>query len=569
MVAVDTVALYNCLLQDLLDDIQRDAATVEAKEALKKSLLKKFSSLTSPDSDAKALSKFLAANLRCKEFGRHVKQRGLFDSELLGYFRDEVHEFCEPFNRGPLVPSFETLFEGCRVGPGKTLGTAATDLYNKLFAADLTSSSTRLVRYYLSYVQGNPRLAAAEKQRIESGRCFLIVEGSSLRFVPKNDDISRVICIEPALNMFFQQGLAAVMTRRLRERFNIDLSVQPDVNRELARVGSLDDKLVTLDLESASDSISWKMIVSYFPRSFWTWLWDLRSPTITLPNGEVVRAEMVSSMGNAFTFPLQTAIFSCIVCAACRYLFGRRFVAGKTWSVFGDDIICPQEIVAPVLRLLELLGFTVNADKSFFEGPFRESCGHDYYVGSYVRGVYLRQLKTKQDFCIAINSLNRWSAQHRVRLRRCVGYLKRFLGRNWLMVPRWENDDAGVKVPWSFVRDKLRMDRNVQSVVYRRYEAKPAKLVLTQTSVLKDGKILSHINDWGALSSFLAGVVSGSNPDQHNKSVVGTISVRHNTTLYRRTTGIAPNWDTDIGLPLGKEVLPHTWSWYAGANLMD
>jgi hypothetical protein len=567
MVVHDTVALYNCLQQDLSDDIRRDPATCYAKDALSRSLLKKFSSKTASDADAKALGKFLSANLGCKGFGDHVKERGFWDSQLLGHFREEVHRFCEPHNRGPLVPSFETLFEGARVGPGKTLGTPETDLYNKLFSSDLTSTSTRLVRYYLEYIRGNPRLVAAERQRVLSGRCFRIVEGSSLRFVPKNDSISRVICIEPSLNIFFQLGLGAVMTRGLRQHFGIDLSTQPDVNRELARIGSLDDKLVTLDLESASDSISWKMIVSYFPRSFWTWLWDLRSPSVILPNGEKVQAWMTSNMGNGFTFPLQTIIFSCIIWAAMRFA-GRRVVkAGETWSVFGDDIICEQEIAPYVTRLLHLLGFTVNADKSFFEGPFRESCGSDFYIGTNVRGVYLRQLKTEQDICIAINALNHWSALHRVYLRRTVGYLLKLLGRKPLYVPRWENDDAGVKVPWSFVISRLKVHPGYQSVIYRRYQAKPARLVMTQTEVFKAGRLQGRINDFGALSAFLAGVVEGRKADHHT-SVVGTVSVRHNTTLYRRTTGVAPNWDSHSGHSLGKNVSPHTWSWYAGANLM-
>lgn len=566
MVVIDTSALYTCLKQDLADDIRRDPPTVFAKAALQTSLLKKFSGKTSKDADARALDKFQSANFRCKEFGSHVKQPGLFDPLLLGYFRKEIHEFFEDSRHGPIAPSFESVFTASRVGPGKTIGTMHTDLYHKLYASNLTATSERLLRYYRAYVEYSPLLLDAETRRLEMGYGYRVVPGSRLKFVPKNDDISRVICIEPSLNLFFQLGLGELITRRLRKMYRIDTSTQPDVNRELARIGSLDDSLVTLDLESASDSISWKMIVSYFPRSFWTWLWDFRSPFVTLPTGDVVRAYMVSSMGNGFTFPLQTAIFACVIRAAYAFAGMHRPHAGEAWSVFGDDMICEREIAPIVTHLLDLLGFTVNAHKSFFEGPFRESCGEDYYVGTNVRGVYLKHLDTPQDLSIAINALNHWSARHRVRLPKTVQYLLAHLGCKPLMVPRWENDDAGVKVPLEVVLDKLKVSPRYQSYLYRRYQAKPSKIILTDLEVFKAGKYSGKLNSHGAYLAFLAGVLEG-RKSHHHASVIGTISTRHRTVLYRKTTGVAPNWD-ESGHPFGKDVSSHIWSKYVKANLM-
>lgn len=563
MVVIDTVALNSCLEADLLADNQLDEATVFAKNALRKSLYKKLLRNVSGRADALALDKFMAANLRCRKFPSSPC-RGLFDSELLGHFREEVHKFFEPNNRGPLVPSLESLFEGARPGPGKTLGTDATDLYNKLFSSDLTATSEKLFRYYRAYVEFAPPLLAAETQRLELGYCNRIVPGSALKFVPKNDEISRVICIEPSLNIFFQLGFGAAITRRLMEVYRIDIRHQQDVNRELARIGSLNQDLVTLDLESASDSISWKMILSYFPVTAWRQLWDLRSPTVTLPSGEEVQAWMVSSMGNGFTFPLQTAIFSCIISASYRYLRKRMPFAGSAWSVFGDDIIVSREILGPVMHLLELLGFVVNDAKSFTEGPFRESCGADYFVGTNVRGVYLRRLDTPQDLCIAINHLNRWSARHGVYLPKTIRYLQRAHG-DIPFVPRWENDDAGIKVPLLMI-DRPRRSIREQSYIYRRYQSRPSKLFMTDIEVLgRRGQ--KRINSFGAFQSFIAGVVEGRKPG-HHASVIGTISVRHNATLYRRTTGIAPNWDSDFGYPLGRDIDPRAWSRHVWANLI-
>jgi hypothetical protein len=607
MVAFTASALFSCLEEDLLSDRQVDPPSIQAKVSLRNSLMKKFVSVAASDADARAMEKFLVANLRCREFGRS-KTPGLFDSLLLGHFREEMHKFFEPNNRGPLVSSFEDVFSSSRVGPGSTIGTDNTDLYNKLYNSDLTASSEKLFRYYRSYVEHHPELLKAETSRLENGFSCVVVPGSRLSFVPKNDEISRVICIEPSLNIFFQLGIGTAITRRLKAFCNIDISPktendgvgsefssfkkrdsrpisfspwplgnddevvcsQQDVNRELARIGSLDDRLVTIDLESASDSISWKMILAFAPRSLWTWLWSLRSPSVELPDGSQVQAHMVSSMGNGFTFPLQTAIFACIVRASYAFAGKRVPNAGKDWSVYGDDIIVNKEICPMVLHLLDLLGFTVNASKSFFQGPFRESCGADYYVGRNVRGVYLKDLATPQSLCTAINLLNRWSARTGIYLSRTITYLLEFHGglKALPLVPRWENDDAGVKVPFVMVKD-LRRSKRFQSVLYWRFSAKPAKVFFSDISTFWGAKQRrSRLNEAGALRAFLAGVLEGRKAGQH-PSVTGTISVRHNTTFYRRTTGVAPFWDSDFGDPLGKDVNPRDWKYHALANLKD
>lgn len=49
--------------------------------------------------------------------------------------------------------------------------------------------------------------------------------------------------------------------------------------------------------------------------------------------------------------------------------------------MFGDDIIVPSYAVAELLAILDRLGFTVNTDKSFWEGSFREACGIEAWHG--------------------------------------------------------------------------------------------------------------------------------------------------------------------------------------------
>lgn len=562
MVVVDTVALYNSLDGDLLADNQRDPATVFAKEALRVSLLKKFSGHTSSESDARALDKFLKANSACETWGSPT-QHGFWDAELLGTFREECHKFFCPNNREPLVPNFGQILDRARVGPGAAVGSEGNDLYTKLFSSDLSSTSEVLYRFYLAYVNCHPELLSAEKQRIEGGYSSPRVKGSRFAFVPKTTEISRTICIEPSLNMYFQLGLGQIITRRLYQVFRIDLSAQPDVNRELARIGSLSEDLVTLDLESASDTISWKMIESMLPRDFVYWLRILRSPYTELPNGEQVQLHMVSSMGNGFTFPLQTALFSCAVAAVSRFLRRKFDYAGVSWSVFGDDIICRREIAHVLIHLLELLGFSVNQQKSFLEGPFRESCGSDFYRGQNVRGVYIKRLRTKQDICVAVNLLNRWSARTGVYLPRTIRTLMG--NERFPFVPVWDNDDSGIKVPYLYVQG-FRRSKRYQSILYRRYASVQRTLLVFEAHILGPGGIRRFYNSSGLFQAFLAGALAG---DGVHSVVRGRIGIRHGTTLYRLKTGVAPNWDSTFGHPLGKDVSPRVWSRHVLANLKD
>jgi hypothetical protein len=168
---------------------------------------------------------------------------------------------------------------------------------------------------------------------------------------------------------------------------------------------------------------------------------------------------MVSTMGNGFTFPLQTLLFSAVVSA----VYEERGIPllpvnskEPNWSVFGDDIVVRSDAFDRVVHILDLFGFRVNAEKSFNKGPFRESCGCDFFKGHMVRGVYLKHLSTAQDTYVAFNKLVRWSARTKIPLGSTLQYLLKkapFVG-----VPFWESDDAGFKVPewWPWLRVKQR-----------------------------------------------------------------------------------------------------------------
>jgi hypothetical protein len=230
-----------------------------------------------------------------------------------------------------------------------------------------------------------------------------VVPGNVMFTVPKKTDIDRVSCKEPDLNMFVQKGIGNFLRRRLLSRAGISLNDQSK-NRKLARIGSIDGSLATLDLSSASDSVTTALVAEMLPVCWYTLLDSVRSP-VTLVRGEEHVNEMFSSMGNGYTFELESLLFY-VITRATVYFEGIKGIV----SIYGDDIICPTPVVRELTWTLKYFGFTVNLEKSFYEGPFRESCGGHYWDGIDITPFYLkRPIKTLPDLMHMANQLRHWA----------------------------------------------------------------------------------------------------------------------------------------------------------------
>jgi hypothetical protein len=114
----------------------------------------------------------------------------------------------------------------------------------------------------------------------------------------------------------------------------------------------------------------------------------LRSPFGTL-DGDSIQYEKISSMGNGYTFAVESALFTSIVYGVTRAIQGS--FDRNDFAVYGDDIVVRKSLQPLMIRMLNLAGFTINHDKSFDNGPFRESCGADYFNGEPVRPVFLTE----------------------------------------------------------------------------------------------------------------------------------------------------------------------------------
>lgn len=265
--------------------------------------------------------------------------------------------------------SVNEIIDGAKWGPGATtsLRRAQASPANKWELA------THITAGALPYLLAFTRWSQREFPPVT------IVPGNKVTTVPKNAKTDRVIAIEPDWNMFFQLGVGRALRSRLQRRFGLLKPIAQQVNQSLARCGSRSGDLATIDLKGASDSISLALVELLVPSSVLQHLLALRSPTGTV-DGKVVTYEKISSMGNGFTFELETAIFYCLVRASSGHAVA-----------YGDDLVCHASSYQQVVDFLTFCGFEVNLKKSYHAGPFRESCGGHFFRGVNVTPPYIRK----------------------------------------------------------------------------------------------------------------------------------------------------------------------------------
>ena len=213
-----------------------------------------------------------------------------------------------------------------------------------------------------------------------------IAPGNRLISVPKNYKTNRMIAIEPSLNMYVQKGIGSMIRRRLK-RVGIDLDEGQKTHGDLARFASRTGMLATIDLSMASDTVSLELVRFMLPPDWLRRLERARSKVGVLPSGDNYIYRKFSSMGNGYTFELESLIFWAIAMSVTE-AYG---ASTRLLSVYGDDIIVPGSVGGPLCRLLSTIGFKVNEDKSFITGRFRESCGSQFISGYDVTPFYVKR----------------------------------------------------------------------------------------------------------------------------------------------------------------------------------
>lgn len=313
------------------------------------------------------------------------------------------------------------VLKNARSGKGNTVNgpsDGAVEGFYKLQRPEHWTVTQQALPYFKQWVYSDPvlfRIAFLHYRKaygydpITNNHLWLnrvvnIVDGNKLITVPKTAFTERLIAIEPGINLALQLGVESIPRRNLK-RWGIDIDSQ-EKNQKLAREGSSSGTLTTIDLSAASDSISTALLEQLMPAEWLAILQDIRSP-IGEVDGRTVTYEKISSMGNGTTFAVETLIFASLIYGAIK-------ASGGEWenekiSVFGDDIIVPWQYSLAVTEMLQICGMTVNNEKSFFFGPFRESCGCDYWEGHNVRPVFMTsKLQYVDDLYVVHNRLSIW-----------------------------------------------------------------------------------------------------------------------------------------------------------------
>jgi hypothetical protein len=221
--------------------------------------------------------------------------------------------------------------------------------------------------------------------------------------VPKTQKTPRIIAQEPTHMMYMQQGILEVMLEEFyRDNLLSSLVGFDDQtpNQRLAKLGSSDGSLATLDLSEASDRVSLQHVRYLLAQHpfFGACVEATRSLKARVPGHGVIHLSKFASMGSALTFPMEAFTFLVLVLCGIEKTLKRPLTRSDIQSlrgkvrIYGDDIIVPVEYVTSVISTLEAHGFRVNAGKSFWTGKFRESCGRDYYDGHDVSIVRVRSV---------------------------------------------------------------------------------------------------------------------------------------------------------------------------------
>jgi len=253
--------------------------------------------------------------------------------------------------------------------------------------------STRALPYWNSLTVDT----VLEDQEVE------LMEESVLFTVPKKTEIDRVACKEPEINMILQRSVGMYIRRKLK-KVGIDLRDQTN-NQKLAKI-ALKSGLATIDLSAASDSITTQCVLRLLPLDFY-WLLDEIRVHSTVVDGNPTELNMFSSMGNGFTFELESLLFYALTRATAWASRSKGII-----SVYGDDIICPSEMVGQLKTVFSFYGFTINSKKSHWSGPFRESCGKHYHNSLDVTPFYLRApIRQKTDVIRFLNHLLKWDGR--------------------------------------------------------------------------------------------------------------------------------------------------------------
>lgn len=445
-----------------VDPAQYSSSDAFRVDYLLVSYLSKYKGLkTGIDTEAVALRKFREAEEKCKKTNVRLRSgQPVIVDPILHRAQRLIARLLGPLN-------LRQLAGGERWGPGATTDLRRKEAYLDQKLEKLPISVTReCLPAFRCCVQDDLHWSYVVLGQFPEGpyslldSVFLIEDGSRVVTVPKNAKTDRTISIEPRGNMFMQKSVGRFIRKRLKS-VGVDLDDQ-SWNQKLAAIGA-QFGFATIDLSMASDSVTIELVAQLLPLEWYFYLDLLRSQRYIDDTG-VHRFEKFSSMGNGFTFELESLIFWALVRATCDD-------NEATIAVYGDDLIVPSEHAWPLITVLAYCGFDVNDDKSFIEGPFRESCGRHFFDGVDVTPVYQKEVvDSLEEHVRFVNRLIRYAVKHNDGTRidpwfskLVMSFYREISHERWPQIPYGVEGDDGYLVNHEWCADM----RHTRSYGYR------------------------------------------------------------------------------------------------------
>lgn len=384
------------------------------------SFLKKFPIKGDNSScEAAALEKFKLGERQCEETNNRLLATKSHFSSVVAVTQQIIQDIL-----GPVGNKF--LRKKVQFGPGSTVNDnernyTETGKFFKFtdrlvvprrqrmyLAAHLSSQYAWMETLRLHYHINDTGRTRFEVEKLVFDKHFKVVDDNfcnKITFVPKNADEHRAIGVELNGSILLQKVFGDFIRDRLL-KFGLNLNSQ-DRNVHFARLAKTFE-FATVDIANASNTLSYETVKLLLPNEWFTHLDCLRSHYGECkPLDYHTKYSMFSSMGNGFTFELESLIFYATSLATFMVRNDYNLnLAKKNVAVYGDDLIVPQDCYKSLVQNLDYIGFKTNESKSFFSGNFFESCGSDFYDGVDVRPFFLkREIKTIKDAYFLCNSL--------------------------------------------------------------------------------------------------------------------------------------------------------------------
>lgn len=360
------------------------------------------------------------------------------------------------------------------------------------------------------------------------------VPNARLDYVMKDYKSIRLIGLSNSLSIMVQKTIGSAIRGALKGE-GVDLDDQT-INQRWAYHGSLynhwktDEGLVaTVDLSSASDSISLRIVQELFPSRWYDYFIATRDHVIEC-GSKSHKLEMVAGMGNGFIFEMESLLFYAITKASAIVMKANV----KQVNVYGDDIICPVECVPLLKEAFLSYGILLNDEKSFASSPFRESCGKHYFNGLDVTPIFIKgDLDSLEDLYHCYNGLSEWQHRTGVDIESTINLVLSYIPRkNRNLVPR----SFGTRSGLHFERATVLLPARKWVKKWHRYE---------WSWVVSEVKTTDIQERFAGRLQVLNALLSEDREDLLPRSILAKV----NFALYRQHGSLAANLRSTIPLP--------------------